>query len=376
MIPILLDVDRFLMKNNVGEVKTTRMPDKKGYDPDGLWSEQIFGQVGSKDRKHRFGYINLGRKLIHPLMYDTLKTVSEITSKIINQKEKYSLTPKGDLVVDANGQTGVAFLISILDTIDLRKIAKKEKAKEADYIMNKKRFILVDKWPVIPAFLRDIDITQKTGRIKSEINTYYMNLIRNAQTPLTGDPEDDSFYTGLLQSSLLQIATWIKDNLKGKHGVLRGSMLKKTMDFSSRLILISSAEVPLGQLGLPWSTLLMIYEPLITYHIFHKDQTAKGLIQQHLKKETFNVNDMQGFVDFVNKNPQTVKGELRQELIKAITEVIKGGTVLCKRDPVVHRGSWFAAEPIITEGQTATVNSLDLGPINGDSDKTHCPIIW
>ena len=74
----LLDINKYIQTKNVKEVKSTAIfaPGGTNFDPNGRWSEEIFGRVGSKERKERFGYIDLRTKIINPTVYSIILTCS------------------------------------------------------------------------------------------------------------------------------------------------------------------------------------------------------------------------------------------------------------------------------------------------------------
>jgi DNA-directed RNA polymerase beta' subunit len=376
----LLDIPKEIQKNKLLEVKNANLPTGTKYDPEGLWSEEIFGKVGGRERKNRFGYVDLKDKIFHPQIYDLIKTVSEPTSKIMSRKARYKIVD-GKLIPDANGGTGLAFLIDNLDKIDLRKIAKKEKVSEAAYLEKNKSKILIDKWLIVPpGGLRDIDMSRKDAAraafSQSEINNFYKGLLYTIlQLDIAKeDPELRDNIIEKVQKVLVQISTWIKQNLmKGKGGLFRGSMLKKTMDFSTRIILASSPSTKLGEIGMPWHTLMKIYEPLVSYHVYTKDTEKKvlGTINNILGREEDNMIDHNEFNKLLQSwgsAPEQIDPQLETLLKDIIREICKTATVIVKRDPVLGRRSWFAATPVITEGRVAVLNSMDLGPLGGDCD--------
>ncbi len=376
----LLDIPAEIKKEKLLEVKNANLPTGMKYDTSSLWSEEIFGKVGGRERKNRFGYVDLKGKVFHPQIYDIIKTVSEPTSKIMSRKAKFKIVD-GKLVPDSNGETGLSFLIDNLDKIDLTKIAKKEKVAEARYLEKNKNKILIDKWLIVPpGGLRDIDMSRKDAAraafSQSEINNFYKGLLYTIlQLEIAeGDPELRDSIIEKVQKVLVQISTWVKQNLmKGKSGLFRGSMLKKTMDFSTRIILASSPSIKLGEIGMPWHTLLKIYEPLVSYHVYSKDseRTILKKINEVLGKDPESMIDHNEFNKLLQNwgtSPELIPPELETLLKGIVHEIAKDGTVIVKRDPVLGRRSWFAAKPVITEGRVATLNSLDLFPLGGDCD--------
>ena len=84
--------------------------------------------------------------------------------------------------------------------------------------------------------------------------------------------------------------------------------------------------------------------------------------------ETVDAHTMIKFVTKVNAHPSQVPSLMQHQIKEILAEFIDDQVVVAKRDPAISRNSWFSAKPIITDGSVAEVNSLDLGPITGDSD--------
>jgi DNA-directed RNA polymerase beta' subunit len=364
----LLDVNRFIDNKGLQEVTSTKPPSAHGFELGSLWDPQIFGQVGSFDRRSRFAYINLKTKLIHPQAYSILKSTSESINKIMSQKAAYVVQNK-KYIEDETGETGLSFLIRTLNDVDITTIAKKDKIADAEFLQKNKRLILVDKWVVMPAGSRDIDISRKNAQATmSEVNEFYKRLIY-LSGEISGEESYDAIIIDKLQKTLQQIISWVKDSLKGKKGVFRSNMLKKTLDYSTRLVLTSSPGVNLGEIGLPWSTLVLIYEPIISHYVFKDDSDILPDIKKSMNNENnIDYHDLHKFLESVNKNPDLIDIDLKTKLINIVNIIIKDAQVICKRDPAASRDSWFAAKPIITDGRVAVVSSLDLKPIGGDCD--------
>lgn len=326
----LLDINKFIEKNKCGEVTNSKVT-PKGFEIGSLWDERIFGNVGSRDRKNKFGYIQLKTKLIHPVVYNTLKVCSETTSKIIDKKASYIVSNK-QYIEDDHGETGISFLIRTLPEIDLQLMSKKEKIGNSSFLEANKFNILIDKFVVIPASYRDIDISKKDSmQMMSEINNLYKDILYiNSQ--LSGDEFLDMILIEKLQNSLNKLVTWLQAQLKGKKGVLRGSMLKKRMDYSTRLVCTTDQDIPLGYIGLPWHTVLAIYEPLFTFHCYKKDPAILEDIKGFLQKESLDFNDFIKFVQDFTIHPQIVPADLQAKLELVAQEVVKDQIVMFKRD--------------------------------------------
>jgi len=368
----LLDIDRFIEEKQVKQVTSQNVLDGVAFDMAGLWSETIFGRTGSRDRARKFGYIELKRQFIHPEVFQFIKKVSPAISKIISGEKKYSII-EGKLVEDdTDGETGITFLISIIaeNKLNFNNIVTKEKRDIAEFIEANKDTILIDKLLIMPpGGFRDIDIAKKRGALQnSEINSNYQQIMYLSKA-ISGDLEFDEAIISRIQRTLQIINTFLKSLLKGKKGLLRNNMLNKSIDFSGRLILVGSPDIKLGDIGIPWSTLLTLYEPLFIYQL-NKHSKVEQLIKDYLNiEDNLTNNAVHKLISDINKNPEIVELELRDNIITVLEKAIEDGVVLVKRDPVVGTKSWYSATPVILrEGRIGLVSTLDLVPMGGDCD--------
>ena len=60
----IMDVNNYIFLNGLKEVKTQLIyePSTSNFHPEGLYSEEIFGQIGSPQRVATLGYIDLHTK--------------------------------------------------------------------------------------------------------------------------------------------------------------------------------------------------------------------------------------------------------------------------------------------------------------------------
>ncbi len=369
----LLNVDHFISTNGWQEVTSLNPPSKtKQYSEPTLWSDTIFGRIGSSERRSKFGYIDLHTNVVNPAVYRILKGLNSAISAIMDGRKSYKLD-NGKLIEDKeNGSTGIAFLINHLSELDLEELAKKEKKKEAKFLTTNKELILINKLVVIPAESRDLDINSANTSV-SEINTFYMDVLRHSQSVMeTADIGDDELSGAIvkqLQWSCQKVYSWLSGRLTGKRGIFRSNLLKKSTDYSSRLILASSPAIKFGHIGVPWHTLIMLYDPLFFYNVKNKHPEFEQDILDFMKIKQFNrVNSgtMTNFIKMVNKSPNSVPPVMVSKIKEVLSEFIDEQTIVYKRDPALSRKSWASATPVIVDGAIATLNSLDLGPLGGD----------
>jgi len=337
----LLDFDKYVNSNKLLEVKSYKIPSQT-YDEDGLWSETIFGKIGSRNRLLKFGYINLKKDFIHPALYDLISTVSEQTSKIIRNKEFYIVEDE-KYKPHPSGKTGVEFLISTINDVKFSKFCHKHKKSQAKFLDKTK--LTVNKFLVQPAGLRDIDIYNKKGNLQiDEINNYYTKLLIYIEQ-LTGVDDLDDITSKKIQMQLNSIYKYFQDNrLKGKQGLFRGTMLTKTMDYSTRLVLTNDPDVPLGYIGLPWHTLSSIFEPFMIYHLFKKDYDDKEekieILKKYSNNEKLDGNSFPKLNREMTNNPDIVPLDVKTTICEVLESFLDDQVVMVKRDPVQQRNNW------------------------------------
>jgi len=368
----LLDIEKYISRNNLSEVTSPNIYsiNKNTFDAKGLWSEEIFGNVGSDARKSKFGYIDLGCHVVNPVLFSIIASITPELRNILNENKRYEF--KGKKFIEAEiGQTGLQYFISVLPDIKFESMCKPNKVKDAKFLDTNKDKILITKQLVMPAGIRDLSLTAVKGKqFSSEINeTYEKLLLLVGQKGAQGGAMDDMFI-GYIQKTSLAIYKWIQSKIKGKQGLFQGSMLKKTIDFSARLVAISDPNIPLGTIGVPWHVVLTLYQPFFIHEVL-KNELVKGLIAEYSQCDIADISDpkIQEFNQKINKNPKDITGELKSELLKIADTITAGKDILCKRDPVVSRNSYYSGSiKVLEKGRAAVVNSLSVTPQGLDFD--------
>jgi len=369
----LLNIDEFIQKNNVQEVTSLNTPSKtKRYSEPTLWSSDIFGNPGSRARSERFGYISLNTKIINPAVYRIVKGLNSAISAIMDGRKSYRFdSTTKTFIEDEEGRTGIDFLIENFMDIDFISMAKKEKKQEAKFVSDNIMHVLIDKFMVIPAQSRDLDIDASSA-VVSDLNNIYLDVLRNAQSMLVLEGSNDEVKSAAikqLQRNVYGVYNWLSKRLTGKKGVFRSNLLKKSTDFSSRLILASSPNIKFGEIGIPWHTLISLYAPIFYYTMRNKFTVFESDILEYMKITDFDRVGYTQFLKFatsVNKSPSTVPDIMVLKIKEILNEFISEQTILYKRDPALSRKSWASATPTIIDGAIAQLNSLDLGPLGGD----------
>lgn len=371
----LLDIDKYILNNDCQPITSTNIFSVNGisFDPNGLWSEEIFGRIGSKERRSKFGYINLNSYIINPILYNMVSTISTDIKNIIFSKESYRFN-NNKLIMDSTGETGLLFFYKILNDInfiDLIK-GKPEKAQLAKFLDDNKKLILIKSILVLPAGDRDLRITKSRAKqITSEINNLYERVISlSSQILIQSDDEEmKNIFMTYIQKGCLQILIWLENNIKGKQGLFRSTMLKKTIDYSARIAVTSDPEMPLGFIGIPWHSVLLLYQPFFFNYVLRQNLLLKQSICEYLNIQDISIKELTEFIQKIIKYPERITGDLKNSLIVCAEKITEEKFILCKRDPVVSRSSYYSAKiKVLLDGRVVIVNSLTTTPQKLDFD--------
>jgi len=366
----LIDIDKLIEQENLKEVKSAKpyIRERVGrFDPEGLWSEEIFGPVGSEERRKKFAYVNLGTVIIHPQLYPVVGRLSPSFQKCLTGKGKFKVQ-NGKLVQSDDGGFGPLFIYENFDKIDWSQYELKDpRAVKAILKYGKKMFY--DKWLILPAGVRDILQVGKTQRVQySEINMLYVQLV----SLVTTEAKSISKYSlsVAVQEVINKIAAWIKNRMKGKSGAIRGMVLRKTVDFCARGTIVGNPKLDIDQIELPWYVCIKLFEPFVIHKLMKERQDLMQIIADVLELEsTPNVTDLQRFLREVADNKgTTIPPFLRDQLRELVAEIVTDKLVLCKRDPVETRANWFAARVVVSDGTYFGIHPSMCTRLQGDFD--------
>lgn len=370
----LLDIDAFITKNNIGETSSSKLYSAKNkINPQGLFSEEIFGRLGSRQRRMTFGYVSLKCKIIHPEVYPIITSINTDLTKLILNKAKYIIDDKGLLIANDLGESGINFFITNFDKISFKNL-KTEKPEQAVFITKNAKKVFIDKLLLLPAGIRDIQISKTTEKITvqfSDITSLYEKLLRQTAAmtdDLTALPlEYKITIIENIQRACLDINDWIKSRIEGKTGIIRGGLLRKSTDYSGRLVISPDPNLPLGSVGIPWQIVLKLHEPFTMHEIIYKNPKCLDLIKAELGIDHIDTVILKRFITRVNNEPDQINFQLKLELIEVAKTIIKDRVIGYKRDPVEDRNSWGAYYVRVDDtGHTLKINPYDCTRHGGD----------
>ena len=247
----LLDIEDFIKKNDVKEISNPIFFNQnKLPTSDGLLSNEIFG-ITKEERANRFGYIDLHGTFLHPLVYKVWSALDKNIKSIVHGIDNFVIDSNGQFKQDPNGKTGIKFLKDNINKIKIRSTDSTKRDRVIEFLNISKPLMFITKYPVIPAFYRDVNT--EGGKVGvGDINKYYNSIIIASKA--LAEAQDyglsiSNSQAGRMQEMLLQVYNYFgagNPDAKGsgvgmpsKFGIIRRANLSKTTDYSSRLVITS-----------------------------------------------------------------------------------------------------------------------------------------
>ena len=301
----ILEPDIFVKANDIEEVTDPVYFVRKGVPTErGLLSNTIFG-ISTDERANKYAYIDLTEYFLHPLVYKLWCQMDKRVREIVHGTKKYSINSKGDFVEDEeNGKNGIKFLKDNIDIIKIGTTDSDKRDTKIQFIKNNKDKLFVKKCIVIPAYYRDVN-TEATVIGVGEINKLYDNLIiavRSLKETADYGLTMSTASKGRVQEILLAIYAWLSQepNIYGKKGIIKRSVMSKTADYSSRLVLsapnlrverLEDLMVDLDHTAVPLSSLCTNLYPYVEFWIrrFFENEFSGNGMYPYIEKDSTEV---------------------------------------------------------------------------------------
>lgn len=315
-----LRIEKFVKANEVKCVRDPIFFVRDGVpSPEGLLSYDIFG-ITKEERANIFGYIDLGDWFLHPLVYKKWSQKDRRIKDIVHGTKKFSINSSGDFVEDEHGQTGVKFLKDNMDKIKIKRTDSKERDDIIDYIYKfKDSEIFIRKLAVLPAYYRDVQSNKGSGTVGvGDLNKLYQSLIISCNS--LNETKDyglsmDAAVKGKIQENILDIYNSLTGTsgddtdgvgLSKKSGLVRSSIMSKTTDYGTRLILsapelkvetLDDLMVDIDYSALPLSSACINFLPFVVFNMkrFFENEFGGGVrhkvIDKNGKLDYYEVKD-------------------------------------------------------------------------------------
>lgn len=247
----IMDVDKFIYDKRAMPVTSSLPfePSTNNYNEAGLYSETIFGAVGSPDRLLRFGYIDLNCQIFSPKIFKILVQLGSLYKDIMSGSAYAIFDPilkdfervTGDPLDTPGADTGFSFFLKHFEELSFRKTASGRRDERIEVIAQYKERALISRYLVEPAGLRDI-VNDSSGRlVQDDINKLYTSLIlftrsipRGSRSPLF----DTARYH--IQSKAQEIYEYIENFLDGKRGFIQGSFARRKVALGTRNVITAA----------------------------------------------------------------------------------------------------------------------------------------
>ena len=305
----LINTDKEIAENQLKEVTSDLyyIPGTNVPTDNGLFSFDIFGTVGTKDRKEQWAYINLNETFMAPhAFYVFSRLKSKIAEDMKNGAGQYYIDSTGEITKLLTGQTvpetaivkelgsGFDWMKKHWDKISWRiepSMTNTAKSRRKFLKMLDVNQVFWDKLLVMPAFYRDFDVRQKKD---NEINKMYKAALRLGKTIKKTDVYDYSPATGLVDSStgkeidlptksitylklhskLYELYDYFFQKISGANGFINEHVVGKPTDFGARLVITTPSyntetyadcEVDFFHSSVPLSVAANLYNPFVVH---------------------------------------------------------------------------------------------------------------
>lgn len=398
-MPKLLDVEKFC--ENLKEVTSSKIIDKKKFNQSGLFSEQIFGPiknytcqcgtyhgisrsggtckkcgidiVNSDVRRNRFAKIILPIQIVNPIMYDLICDVSNGANKVL--LDRLMKSEKSVLYLQSS-KDGKSYYYMVTDEEKVPEGSERWERLEAifELISNTANSEIENdpnsKWTIIrdnldKLFLQSILVLppdlrpaakgiERNNHVVDKINRFYMQILtkkesmRDTIIDICRDKNIYYTYFKQIQKDANELYEHIIEKLSKKEGLIRGNILGKRIDFSGRGVIIPDPSLKIDECSLPYVMFLELF----------KLKISKKLIE--LSKFKL-LNEA---VDYINDCIE-IKDPI---LFKLCEELAIGELCILNRQPTLHRLGMLGFKIKISTDHVIKIHPLACSGFNADFD--------
>lgn len=227
----------------------------ESFHPDGLFSTEIFGRVGSDERDTRFSFIDLKVEIFHPLYYKELIKLKRLYGEVITGSSYAVFDPKEKDLVKADelsGKTGYGFFLSVWKDIVFKQTESHQRKSRIDFLTKYRDIALTKYVLVIPAGLRDMEVGNDGRTQEGEVNAYYRRLIGTANSVVTKGVNDINLLNTArcsAQSAFNNIYNLYNKIISGKHGFIMSKWASRNVEHGTRSVLtgVSTSNSTIGE---------------------------------------------------------------------------------------------------------------------------------
>ena len=221
----------------------------KNFHPNGRFSNEIFGPVGTRQRMQRFAYIDVRMPIMHPLLHKVLVRARDFYGQIMAGKAYATFNPETKDFEKSNvvdGRTGYDFFTSHIKELRLPNTGAQGRQDGLALFEKSRELIMTNKIVMIPAGYRDYAIDDTGRESYDEINNIYYKLIAISNTinPNTARISPEAYNTQRysLQNSFNELYFYIEDILSGKRGFSAKKWMSRGIIHGTRTVISANVE--------------------------------------------------------------------------------------------------------------------------------------
>lgn len=224
----------------------TYISNSKNFHPEGLYSTEIFGIVGTPDRDSKFGYIDIKIPILHPIIYKAYAEMRVLYRDIMSSREfaVWDNTIK-DFVKSnpVDGETGYEFFIQHFKELNIEDTNSTKREQTIRLLDKYKNNCLIDKVFVIPAGYRDLEVDRNGRESSDEVNNLYYKILAISNTinanVLKISPEAYNTQRMAIQRGFVEIYDYYYNIISGKKNLMLGKWANRKIFNSTRNVITS-----------------------------------------------------------------------------------------------------------------------------------------
>lgn len=397
------NVDDFC--EHIPAVTTNKIYAKKGFHPNGLFSEKIFGptrtctcgcgiywgrtkigerckqcgvEIGfSSLRRTKYAKIELPFKVINPIMLFLIFKVGKSTlANLINnmifndsiigiyyneETKKYvevkKPTIEEETITLPDGVVLHSGIDGIFNVIKLEAEKYKDKSKNWNFIYENLSKFFMNNVIVCPPEFRPVSKT-KDVQMRDKLNEYYMTIL-NFSIMLGNDvttyenSEIQHINFKNLQRYVNNLYDFIFSKFSKKEGLIRGSILGKRIDFSARAVISPEPSLELDQCSIPYVIGLELFKLKVVNRLLELKKFNDTEFVRYDPALKF-VNDCIKLHDYC--------------LLDIVKHVTKDKLIMLNRQPTLHRMGILSFKVLINTDHVIKIHPCVCEPYNADFD--------
>ena len=226
----------------------------ENFHPQGLFSTEIFGRIGSPERDRKFSFVDIKAPILHPLYFRQLLKLKRLYAEIIAGKS-YAVWDNKlkdfDKADEITGDTGYAFFLQHFKDIKFLRTGSHIRSARIDFLNKYRDRALIQYILILPAGLRDVEKGSDGRTNEGEINADYRRLISSSNAITVKGVKDESVlnnYRCSQQNSFNNIYNFYNQLISGKHGFIMSKWASRNIEQGTRSV-ITGASFSSDKLG-------------------------------------------------------------------------------------------------------------------------------